>query len=73
MEELVKAVKAHARAHYSEDGWDNIVECYEDSELRELLEEQSPVPTTPEEAIKAVHKIVKLWHEREKDIQAERF
>lgn len=73
MKVLVEAVKAHARAHYNEDGWDNIVECYDDAELQELLEEQNPAPTTPEEAIKVVHEIVKLWHGREKDIQAERF
>ena len=30
MQEMVAAVKAHALAHYNEDGWDSIVECYED-------------------------------------------
>lgn len=31
--ELVQQVKAYAKAHYHENGWDTVVECYTDEEL----------------------------------------
>jgi len=35
--ELVAAVRRHAFANYEKDGWDYIVECYEDDQLAELI------------------------------------
>ena len=52
MEEMVKAVKAHAIAHYEEGGWDTIVECYSDEEL--AAEIGSYGSKTLEEAIRDV-------------------
>lgn len=33
---IVEAVKAHAKAHYNDGGWDVIVECWEDSDIEEV-------------------------------------
>lgn len=38
MEARVAAVRAHARAHYNEGGWDFLEETYTDEEIAELLE-----------------------------------
>lgn len=35
-QELIEAVKAHALTHY-EQGWDVIVECYDDADIAELI------------------------------------
>ena len=37
MDEIVKAVIAHAKANYSKGGWDRIVECYDASDVAELV------------------------------------
>lgn len=34
---LVEAVKEFAIRHYSEDGWDIIVECYSDNEIKNII------------------------------------
>jgi hypothetical protein len=37
MNELVEAVKAHARDHYEDGGWDVLVECYSDSDIAGIV------------------------------------
>lgn len=69
LENMVKAVKAHALANYSKDGWDSIVEAYTDSELAEEI--TSLGATTEAEAIKAVGKGCKAWQSLCEDIEAE--
>lgn len=64
--ELVEAVKAHAVENYEDDGWDYLVECYDDQEVAELIGEA----TTVEDAIKAAAEIMRLLDERRRDIQA---
>ena len=71
MDEMVKAVKAHAVAHYEEGGWDSIVECYSDEELAAEIEESGA--TTPEEAISAVGEACGIWDERRREVLAEAF
>lgn len=34
---LIQAVKRHAIAHYNNDGWDIVVECYSDDEISSLI------------------------------------
>lgn len=36
-DELLAAVKAHAIRNYERDGWDFLVECHEDDEIRKAL------------------------------------
>jgi|TARA_Y100000052_G_scaffold27190_1_gene34003 hypothetical protein len=37
MTQFLEQLKAHAIAHYNEDAWDVIVECYTDHELAALV------------------------------------
>ena len=37
MDEIVKAVLAYAKANYSKGGWDRIVECYDASDVADLV------------------------------------
>ena len=34
---FVQAVKDFALAHYDQDGWDIVIECYSDDELVEII------------------------------------
>ena len=67
MLELVAAVKNHAKTHYESDGWDMVVECMEDAEIREEI----AGCTTPEQAIAKVGEGASLWHERRQEAWAE--
>jgi hypothetical protein len=69
MEKMVQAVKAHAMANYSKDGWDSIVEAYTDVELAEEITRLGA--TNEAEAIKAVGKGCKAWQDKAEDIRAE--
>jgi hypothetical protein len=65
-DELVDAVKAHARQHYDKNGWDYVVETMSDADI---LREIGKASTT-HSAIRNVGKTVKLWHEQRQDVQA---
>lgn len=67
MTSMVEAVKNHAKANYERDGWDMVVECYEDSEIREAI----AGCTTEAEAIARLGEIASVWDDRRKDAQAE--
>lgn len=62
---LIAAVRKHANDHYESNGWDYVVESYEDEEILEAMEGAR----TPEEAIARVGKIVKIMDSVRKDIQ----
>jgi len=68
MTEMVEAVKAHANAHWDEDGWDEIAEGYEDREIAEVITRAEV--TTVAEAISELHEIAKLLKERGDEIRA---
>jgi hypothetical protein len=71
MQELVKAVKDHATKNYETDGWDVVVEAFEDSEIADEIRKAGA--RTSEDAIKVLGEIVKLHDEQRKDVQAEIF
>lgn len=68
-DEMVKAVKAHAKANYEQDGWDYIVECYSDDEIVELLDGAETVY----EAIATVGSVMKDKDDYRKEIEATAF
>lgn len=68
MSEMVAAVKQYATTHYTEDGWDYIVETFEDEDIAKGIREAQA--RTPEDAIKALHRHVKILDDHRKDIQA---
>lgn len=69
MAEMVAAVKKYAEDHYNEDGWDSIVECYDNSDIAREVGNA----TTIEEAIAKVGKGCKIWDEHRQDVIAEIF
>lgn len=71
IQEMVAAVKTYAIAHYNEGGWDSIVECCEDSELAEEIEEGKC--SSIEEAIAYVGKGCNIWDDYRRDIEATAF
>jgi hypothetical protein len=73
-EEIIQGVKDHAMAHYSDGGWDVIVECYEDSELNELIETMADgaVVLNAENAIAHIQPIVDVWADRQADAEHHR-
>ena len=71
MLDLVDAVRNHAMANYGKDGWDYVVECYEDSDIIEILSDADA--STPKQAIKAVGDYVGGVADYRDEIQAEAF
>ena len=53
---VIFTVRNHAENHYEEDGWDEVVEAWTDDEIWREVKNCS----TPEYAIKAMHRIVKM-------------
>jgi len=67
MDAIVAAVKAYALSHYEKDGWDFIVECFTDDEIRrELVGVISKY-----DAISIFRRIAKAQDERRREVQAE--
>jgi hypothetical protein len=67
--DLVAAVRSHAIANYNQDGWDFVVECYSDEELRKTIGGAKSVTS----AITAVRREVKLKNSYRREIQSEVF
>jgi hypothetical protein len=67
--DLLAAVKAYATEHYDENGWDAVVEAYDDTQLTEAIGRA----TTPAGAIRNVKEHVAPWNERRREVQAEVF
>ena len=70
MQYLIDAVKAHATAHYEQDGWDLVIETMSDTEIAETLKHDM---WTIKQAIRIVGKSVKDYADYRADIQAEAF
>ena len=63
---LIAAVRKHAEECYNEDGWDFIVESYEDEELWEVIAGAK----TDAAAIKRAASVAALHKEREDDVRS---
>lgn len=71
IQELVQGVRNHAQAHYEEEGWDYIVECFSDDDIAEVLDREQ-VTDLPG-AIKTLRGIVRILDERRREVMAEVF
>ena len=69
LSELVIAVKAHAEANYEKDGWDFLVECWDDAYIAEVIGKAK----TAKSAIAKARKIVRMLSERRREVQSEIF
>lgn len=67
--EIVKALRRYALEHYEEDGWDYVVEAYDDEELLEEIRGA----TSLEEAIAMISPTLKVIDDHRRDIQATAF
>ena len=64
---LVAAVRAHALKNYNTDGWDFLVECWEDEDILAEIGDAD----TEETAIAACHETVSLLAERRDEVRSE--
>lgn len=62
-EDLIQQIKRHAEDHYTEGGWDVIVECWDD----EQIANQIGRCTTVEGAIKKFKDVVSVYADRQAD------
>ena len=67
-QDMIAAVFKYAHANYEKDGWDIVVECMNDGDILELISEAKA--TNSIDAISAVHRIVKMKRDHEKEIDA---
>lgn len=66
---LVTAVRTHALANYAKGGWDYIVECWSDDDIRAAI----GTARTESGAIKKVAAAIKPLADYRDDIRAEAF
>ena len=64
--DLIKAVRDHALANYEREGWDYLVECWEDDEISRCMKDAA----TPEEAIKRCREVVMTLDEQRSEVRA---
>ena len=67
--DLVAAVKDYAKDHYSDGGWDYLVECWDDSDIARVVAEAGTVAEAVALAADAVGAIA----EAEGEARAEAF
>ena len=65
-QDFVDAVRAHAVQNYNKDGWDYVVECWEDEDILEVARGCK----TTKAAINKVHKQIKVLADYRDDIVA---
>lgn len=71
MEEIIKFIKQYAQDHYNDGGWDVIVECWGDSDIRDYL--NSCKITTQAEALKQFKRVVGVWADQQADAKNSAF
>ncbi len=69
LNEIATALRKHATENYESDGWDYVVETFDDQELLEEIKGA----TTLEEAIKKISPLLRALDGRRKDIEATRW
>ena len=65
--DLIAAVRRHAINNYENDGWDVLVECWDDGDILERISDANA--QTPDAAIKACLSWVALYDERRREIR----
>ena len=66
MQNLIKAVRDHALANWGKDGWDFLVECWDDEDIADAIGNAK----TPKAAIAACKRKVKWLDEYRSEIRA---
>lgn len=68
--QLIQAVRSHAMKNYEHDGWDYLVECWDDGDI---LDQISAVEQTPSACIKHMHGIVKTMNDYRREVRSQAF
>lgn len=71
MKDLIEEVKRHAVENYNSNGWDVLVECWDDGEILERITEANA--QTPDAAVKACQRWLELYDEQRRAIRNEAF
>jgi hypothetical protein len=66
MDELIRAVRDHADAHWGKDGWDFLAECWSDEDIGIAIGSAK----TPKAAIAACKRVVKTMDEHRSEMMA---
>jgi hypothetical protein len=69
MQPLIDAIRAHALANYTNGGWDEVVEAWDDEDIVAEVHASCGDNPTVEQAIAAVGEVVKLRHGYAEDIR----
>jgi hypothetical protein len=62
--ELIRAVRDHAERNYNFDGWDYLVECWDDDYIAEIIGDAQ----TEKSAVAACKRVVRMLDERRREI-----
>jgi len=65
--QLIQSVRRHAMDNYENNGWDYLVECWDDGDILEQISNANA--QTPDAAIKACLSLVSLLDERRREIR----
>ncbi len=63
---IVEQVRKHAEQNYNEDGWDFLVECWEDSDILEYAETATDLET----AINNCRRVVMALDEQRREVRS---
>jgi uncharacterized protein YfeS len=66
MNKIIKDLRSYALENYAKDGWDILVECYDDEDIMQDMDGA----TNLADAIKNVGKWCKLRDERRKEMES---
>ena len=69
--QLIQSVRRHAVDNYDCNGWDVLVECWDDGDILERISDANA--QTPDAAIKACQRWVELYDEQRRAIRNEAF
>ena len=69
MSTLIEQVKQYALDHYTDGGWDVIVECWSDAEIAVKIGSAA----TLEEALNEFRPLVEVWADRQADARNSAF
>lgn len=65
--ELIAAVRRHAMDNYENDGWDYLVECWDDGDILEQISDAKA--QTPTACIKHIGDIMKTFDDYRREIR----
>jgi hypothetical protein len=69
MSEMIKAVRNWAEQHYAIEGWDYVVEAFDDKQIEKILVEEKCANCL--DAIEAVRAVVMIYRERDDERRGE--